>query len=152
MIPQQELPAPKPRGLNFSPHYTENNNSMSHFTHTHIGELSSLPELQIYEYGPSENVSRKSLPHTPVEWNRTPRSTSQDRKKAVSIVRIMKNTDPSNFIGLPVSAPEGDEHSCTSMSISPRDHLNVRASAPICGNQGDGQSIEAFETPNTTVR
>ena len=129
MLPQEATPVTK-QCLNISPHLSSRN-SMSHFTHTHIGDLSSLPELQIYEYGPSENISRRSQ-------SRTPRSMSGDVKRAVSIVRVLKNMDPSNFTSLPPCPPEGDDQSCTSIAMTPRDHLNVRACAPISGNLGDG--------------
>lgn len=63
---------------------------MSHLTATNIGDISSLPDLQIVEYGGS------SFDHNP-----TP--TYENLKdKSITVVKVKKNKAPANFLGKPV--------------------------------------------------
>ena len=57
--------------------------------------------------------------------------------KVVSVVRVKKNTEPWNFIGKPLDIPDGDEYSCTTIMMTPRQHLQVIPCMRMSVNIGD---------------
>ena len=97
---------------------------MSHLTATHIGDISSLPDLQIVEYGGS------------FEYAATPTYESH-KEKTVTIVKVKKNKAPANFLGKPIKNPVGDQHSCTTIPITPRGILQIHPGMRMSVANGD---------------